>query len=41
MRAIVAARWYEVARGAGVSERDCGKIERAFVYPPLTRDIPP
>ncbi len=25
--------WYKIARGAGVSERDCEKIAGAFVYP--------
>lgn len=28
----VRARWYEVARRAGVSERDCDRIRGAFVY---------
>lgn len=25
--------WYETARREGVSEKDCGKIKGAFVYP--------
>ena len=33
MEAAVRARWYEVARREGVSERDCDAISRAFVYP--------
>lgn len=32
MEACVRARWYAIARGAGVSERDCEAISRAFVY---------
>lgn len=32
MEAIVRARWYEVARREGVSERDCEMISRSFVY---------
>jgi serine/threonine-protein kinase HipA len=32
MEAIVRARWYEVARREGVSERDCDVISRSFVY---------
>ncbi len=30
--AIVRNRWYAVARAAGVSEADCGRIASAFVY---------
>jgi serine/threonine-protein kinase HipA len=41
MKATVRARWYEVARGVGVSENDCGKIGRAFVYPGLELDLRP
>ncbi len=33
MEAHVKARWYPVARVAGVSEADCGRIASAFVYP--------
>jgi len=33
MEHSVRDRWYEIARGAGVSERDCGLISGAFVYP--------
>ena len=35
----VASTWYEVARSEGVSERDCGFIERAFVYDGFRFDI--
>jgi serine/threonine-protein kinase HipA len=30
MQALVRARWYAVVRGAGVTERDCATIARAF-----------
>ena len=33
MEAQVKARWYTVARAAGVSEADCQRIASAFVYP--------
>jgi serine/threonine-protein kinase HipA len=33
MEARVRARWYEVARREGVSERDCERIAGAFAYP--------
>jgi serine/threonine-protein kinase HipA len=33
MEATVRARWYEVSRREGVSERDCEAISRSFVYP--------
>lgn len=33
MEAQVKARWYPVARAAGVSEADCEGIASAFVYP--------
>lgn len=33
MEAQVRARWYEVARREGVSERDCERIAGAFAYP--------
>ncbi len=40
MEQRIASTWYETARGAGVTERDCEKIAGAFVYPgfrlPLT-----
>jgi serine/threonine-protein kinase HipA len=32
MEAIVRARWYELSRREGVSERDCEAISRAFAY---------
>jgi serine/threonine-protein kinase HipA len=32
MEACVRARWYAVARREGVTEQDCEKISRAFVY---------
>lgn len=32
METRVRARWYSIARGEGVSEADCKKIERAFTY---------
>lgn len=35
----VASTWYEVARSEGVSEQDCGFIERAFVYDGFRFDI--
>lgn len=33
MEQRVRGSWYEVARRAGVSERDCSRIAPAFVYP--------
>lgn len=33
MEALVRARWYEIARREGVSERDCQRIAEAFAYP--------
>ena len=33
MRDRVSGTWYEVARSAGVSEKDCERISGAFVYP--------
>lgn len=30
--AVVRDRWYAVARAAGVTEADCGRIARSFVY---------
>ena len=33
MEETVRAGWHAIARGAGVSERDCRKIASAFVYP--------
>jgi serine/threonine-protein kinase HipA len=33
MALCVRERWYEIARGAGVTERDCALISGAFVYP--------
>jgi serine/threonine-protein kinase HipA len=32
MEARVRARWYALARGAGVTERDCATVARAFAY---------
>lgn len=32
MTDVVERRWYSVARGAGVTERDCAAIRSAFVY---------
>ena len=33
MRDRVKKTWYEIARGAGVSEKDCERIAGAFAYP--------
>lgn len=33
MQEQVQSQWYGIARGAGVSERDCEKIAPAFAYP--------
>jgi serine/threonine-protein kinase HipA len=33
MEQLVRGSWYEVARRAGVSERDCARIAPAFAYP--------
>lgn len=33
MEEQIAATWYDTARREGVSERDCGQIKTAFVYP--------
>jgi len=33
MEGCVAKRWYEIARAAGVTETDCGRIATAFAYP--------
>ena len=33
MEQAVRARWHDCARASGVSERDCGRISRAFAYP--------
>ena len=33
MADIIAASWYEIARGEGVSDADCETIKGAFVYP--------
>jgi serine/threonine-protein kinase HipA len=43
MRDRVKSTWYEVARGAGISERDCDRIAAAFAYPgfELERVLPP
>lgn len=39
MEAHVRARWYALARGVGVTERDCARIARAFAYEGLR--LPP
>jgi serine/threonine-protein kinase HipA len=36
----VRARWYAVARGVGVTERDCATIARAFAYEGLRLQLP-
>ena len=33
IQAIVTARWYEIARGEGLSEKDCRALKGAFAYP--------
>ena len=33
METQVSARWYEVARRVGVTEKDCATIASAFAYP--------
>ena len=33
METCISKTWYNVARAVGVSDRDCDKITRAFVYP--------
>jgi len=33
MEGCVVKRWYEIARAAGVTEADCGRIAPAFAYP--------
>lgn len=38
MKEQVKSTWYDVARGAGVSEKDCGLIEGAFAYPGFDLD---
>jgi serine/threonine-protein kinase HipA len=38
MREGVKSTWYEVARGAGVSERDCERISGSFAYPGFDLD---
>jgi len=32
MEQIVSERWYDIARREGVTEQDCNRIARAFVY---------
>lgn len=41
MEKQVKARWYEVARKVGVTERDCAIIEPAFVYPGFRLPVRP
>lgn len=38
MEEQVRGTWYATARAAGVSERDCGQIARAFIYPGFRQD---
>jgi serine/threonine-protein kinase HipA len=38
MKERVKGTWYETARAAGVSEKDCERIEGAFVYPGFDLD---
>jgi serine/threonine-protein kinase HipA len=38
MKERVHATWYQVARNAGVSEKDCELISGAFVYPGFDLD---
>lgn len=38
MRDRVQGTWYDVARGVGVSEKDCGRIAGAFSYPGFALD---
>jgi serine/threonine-protein kinase HipA len=38
MRDRVRDTWYEVARGVGVSEKDCERIAGAFAYPGFDLD---
>jgi serine/threonine-protein kinase HipA len=33
MEATVRTRWYDVARGEGVAEADCGRVAGGFAYP--------
>jgi serine/threonine-protein kinase HipA len=40
MKARVRATWNDVARRAGVSERDCERIQGAFVYPGFDLPLP-
>lgn len=40
MEAVVRARWYEIARREGVSERDCDRIAGAFAYPGFRYALP-
>jgi len=40
MEQAVRSRWYEVARRDGVSDKDCEKISRAFVYSGFNLQIP-
>ena len=40
MASQVTSTWYQVARGAGVSEAHCGLISGAFVYPGFELPLP-
>jgi serine/threonine-protein kinase HipA len=39
MEAQVRATWYATARGAGVSDKDCEQIARAFAYPGFRQNV--
>lgn len=39
VEAIVTARWYEIARGEGLSEPDCRALKGAFAYPGFRLEI--
>jgi serine/threonine-protein kinase HipA len=39
MEEQVRGTWYATARGAGVSEKDCEQIARAFVYPGFRQNV--
>ena len=40
MEQTVRNRWYGVARAEGVTEKDCGRISRAFTYPGFRLAVP-
>ena len=39
MEQTVRNRWYAIARSQGLTEKDCDRISRAFVYPGFSLDI--